>query len=93
MAALTRYAEALGLAFQIQDDILDLTGSLDSLGKTPQKDLHQAKRTWPWAVGLDAACEQAREYLAEALDALQAAQIKETQTLEAMALYLVERQT
>ncbi len=92
ISVLTRYAEALGLAFQIQDDILDLTGSLDTLGKTPQKDLQQAKRTWPWAVGLDAACQQARDYLAEALDALRAAQLKEPQMLEAMALYLVERQ-
>lgn len=92
MEALTRYAEALGLAFQIQDDILDLTGSLDTLGKTPQKDLQQAKRTWPWAVGLESACQQARANLAEALEALQAAELQEAQNLEALALYLVERQ-
>jgi geranylgeranyl diphosphate synthase, type II len=92
MNALTRYAEALGLAFQIQDDILDLTGSLDSLGKTPQKDLEQDKRTWPWAVGLEAAIQQAHDYLQIALEALHAAQLKEPQFLEAMALYLVERQ-
>lgn len=92
MEALTCYAEALGLAFQIQDDILDLTGSLDTLGKTPLKDLQQAKRTWPWAVGLESAVQQRQAYLTEALQALTRAKLQESQWLEAMAHYLVERQ-
>lgn len=92
MQALTQYAEALGLAFQIQDDILDLTGSLDTLGKTPLKDLAQDKHTWPWAVGLDQARTAVSQYLEQALQFLAQAELQESRWLEAMAHYLVERQ-
>jgi len=92
LAALTEYAEALGLAFQIQDDILDLTGSLDSLGKTPQKDVEQEKHTWPWAVGIDEAQKKVSLCLDKALQALDREPLVETHWLKAMAHYLVERQ-
>ncbi len=93
LSALSEYATALGVAFQIQDDILDLTGSLDSLGKTPQKDLQQQKHTWPWAVGLDEAQLRVRSEFQRALAALARAQVSEPRWLEALARYLVERQT
>lgn len=50
---ITEYSEALGLAFQISDDILDITGSKESLGKTPGKDEAKGKNTYPSIYGLD----------------------------------------
>ena len=55
----------LGLAFQIRDDILDVTADFASLGKTPQKDLQAEKSTYPALLGLDGA----QAYLDRALDA------------------------
>ena len=55
----------LGLAFQIRDDILDVTADFDSLGKTPQKDLQAEKSTYPALLGLDGA----QAYLDRELDA------------------------
>ena len=51
---LDRYASALGLAFQVRDDILDVEGDSATLGKTAGKDAHQAKATFPALLGLDA---------------------------------------
>jgi len=50
---ITNYADTLGLAFQISDDILDITGSKEDLGKTPGKDLIQKKNTYPAIYGLN----------------------------------------
>ena len=55
----------LGLAFQIRDDILDVTADFASLGKTPQKDLHAEKSTYPALLGLDGA----QAYLDREVDA------------------------
>ena len=55
----------LGLAFQIRDDILDVTADFASLGKTPQKDLQAEKSTYPALLGLDGA----QDYLDRELDA------------------------
>ncbi|HEX5754919.1 MAG TPA: polyprenyl synthetase family protein, partial [Arenimonas sp.] len=55
VAQLDRYASALGLAFQIQDDILDVEGDSHSLGKTAGKDAAQDKLTYPALLGLDGA--------------------------------------
>jgi len=52
---LRRIGELLGLAFQVRDDILDVTASFEELGKTPQKDLAAAKSTYPAFLGLDGA--------------------------------------
>ena len=52
--ALDRYAEALGLAFQIRDDLLDIEGDSATLGKTAGKDLAQNKATFPALLGIDA---------------------------------------
>ena len=54
----------LGLAFQIRDDILDVTADFASLGKTPQKDLQAEKSTYPALLGLDGA----QDYLDRELD-------------------------
>lgn len=53
LGALDRYAHALGLAFQVRDDILDVEGSSATLGKTAGKDAAQDKATFPALIGLD----------------------------------------
>ena len=63
---LTRYAELLGLAFQIVDDVLDETGGDEELGKTAGKDRQEGKMTWPAVVGLDASIAKASEIAEEA---------------------------
>ncbi len=64
---LGRAGISLGLAFQIQDDVLDETADSATLGKTPGKDRKSGKRTWPAAVGLEASRERARELIREGL--------------------------
>lgn len=55
LARLDRYASALGLAFQVRDDILDIEASSEQLGKTAGKDAAQAKVTYPALLGMDGA--------------------------------------
>lgn len=69
-AALDRYAEALGLAFQIADDILDATCSAEELGKTPGKDEAAGKATYVALYGLAAARERLDEATAAAVGAI-----------------------
>ncbi|MQL52090.1 geranyl transferase [Desulfofundulus thermobenzoicus] len=71
LAALTTYAENLGLAFQIQDDILDVTGDTARLGKPAGSDERNKKATYPALFGLDTARIRAEEAVQRALDALQ----------------------
>ena len=66
-AKLRQIGELIGLAFQVRDDILDVTASFEELGKTPQKDLAAAKSTYPALLGL----EKAKEILDQALDQAQ----------------------
>ncbi len=69
-AALDRYAEALGLAFQIRDDLLDIEADSATLGKTAGKDVAQNKATFPALLGLDgsrARLADLREVMAEAI--------------------------
>ncbi len=88
--ALTRYGEALGLAFQITDDILDETASSGQLGKTAGKDSSVGKATYPALYGLEGARSRARECLEEAEAALAAGGV-EARELVALARYVVER--
>ena len=55
LGKLRQAGELLGLAFQVRDDILDVTASFDQIGKTPQKDLVAEKSTYPALLGLDGA--------------------------------------
>ncbi|MFS9220052.1 polyprenyl synthetase family protein [Streptococcus sanguinis] len=64
---LRRIGELLGLAFQVRDDILDVTASFQELGKTPQKDLAAAKSTYPAFLGLDGAKNFFNQTLDEAV--------------------------
>ena len=70
-AALSDYGAAIGLAFQVIDDILDVTQSAATLGKTAGKDLHYNKPTYVTILGLQAARQHARQLLQQAHEALQ----------------------
>jgi geranylgeranyl diphosphate synthase type II len=71
LAALGRYGEHIGLAFQIVDDILDVVGNFESLGKTAGKDAAQRKATFPALYGLEASRERAQEHFQQATEALE----------------------
>jgi len=64
------YAQAIGVVFQIVDDILDVVGQAATLGKTPGKDARAGKKTYPAAIGLDGARKLSRDLTARALEAL-----------------------
>jgi len=68
LGALRRYGDALGLAFQIVDDLLDIEESSAILGKTAGKDVAQGKLTWPALLGADAARAEVDRLLREALE-------------------------
>lgn len=68
--ALSKFGTHIGLAFQIVDDILDVVGSTETLGKTAGKDEAQQKATFPALYGLEASRDQAKRHLAEAVEAL-----------------------
>jgi geranylgeranyl diphosphate synthase type II len=70
MEALTRYGDRIGLAFQIVDDILDLEGSLEALGKRAGSDLRKKKATFPGLLGLEESRQRARSLVGEAKHAL-----------------------
>ncbi|MBD8871738.1 farnesyl diphosphate synthase [Rhodanobacter sp. DHB23] len=70
LAALDRYASAVGLAFQVRDDILDVEGDSAVIGKTAGKDAAADKPTFPSIIGLDASRARLAELTATALDAI-----------------------
>ena len=71
VAALAKYGRHLGLAFQITDDLLDATSSLERMGKAVNKDAVASKQTYPAAFGLDESRTQARCEVDAALTALE----------------------
>ncbi len=72
LKALDRYATALGLAFQVRDDLLDVEGDSATLGKTAGKDAAQRKATFPALIGIDASRARLRELTATMAEALEA---------------------
>ncbi len=70
LEAVTAYGERLGLAFQVVDDILDLEGSRDRIGKEPGSDLRRGKMTYPGVHGLEVSRERARALIDDACGAL-----------------------
>jgi geranylgeranyl pyrophosphate synthase len=70
--ALRRYAQAVGLAFQIQDDLLDVLGDVSTLGKATGADREHAKPTHPTVIGIAASQERVRLLHGQALEALTA---------------------
>ncbi|MDR5893620.1 farnesyl diphosphate synthase [Halomonas mongoliensis] len=90
LAALDDYARAIGLAFQIHDDVLDVTGDAATLGKATGADAARDKPTYPTLMGLDGARRRSRELVEEALAAL--APLGEgADALAALARYMIER--
>ena len=93
-AALRRYGEELGIAFQITDDILDVTGDAATLGKNAGHDAQQAKATWPSLLGLDQARTRALAHsraAAEALDSTMFGNSGHAGMLRRLALELADR--
>ena len=90
--ALTRYGDAIGLAFQIADDILDVEGTTEELGKDAGSDQARGKATYPALVGLEASKGRARELVQMALDAL-APFDERAEPLRAIASYIVKRKS
>ena len=88
--ALDRYANALGLAFQIRDDLLDIEGDAATLGKTAGKDLAQDKATFPALLGLEASRARLAALKTDMDDALAALPV-DTTALAALARIVVER--
>jgi farnesyl diphosphate synthase len=91
--ALGQYAQALGLAFQVVDDVLDVTSDSATLGKTAGKDAAADKPTYVALLGLAPAQELATQLYAESLSALQVSGLNATATaaLRALASQVVER--
>ena len=88
--ALMEYANCLGLLFQITDDILDVTGTIEELGKTPGSDVRQHKSTYVSLLGLEGAKEQASSVGKQAHKALNSVSY-DTSILAALIDYLLKR--
>lgn len=91
LEALTIYGRTLGLAFQIIDDILDVTSSPEVLGKSIGKDARVQKATYPALVGIDNARAEARELTAAARAALDVFSSRRRENLLAISDYLLKR--
>jgi geranylgeranyl diphosphate synthase type II len=90
IARLRTFGEKAGLAFQIVDDILDVTQSSEQLGKTAGKDTATDKATWPAVYGIEQSKHDAAELIADAFAALEP--FGEAATpLKSLAQYLVDR--
>ncbi|WP_312121797.1 (2E,6E)-farnesyl diphosphate synthase [Kosakonia cowanii] len=90
---LERYAQCVGLAFQVQDDILDVVGDTATLGKRQGVDQQLGKSTYPALLGLEQARTKARDLINDARQALSllSAQSLDTTALEALANYIIQR--
>jgi geranylgeranyl diphosphate synthase, type II len=91
LKAITAFGRALGLAFQVIDDILDVTQTSEKLGKSAGKDVAAKKATYPAVIGLDKSRAEARRLTSEAHTALKSLGENAT-VLRALADYLLERE-
>jgi farnesyl diphosphate synthase len=89
---LSRYGAALGLAFQVVDDILDVTQASETLGKTAGKDNDANKPTYVSVLGLEGAVAQAQTLRERAQDALAGSGLRHTARLSLLADLVVDRQ-
>jgi geranylgeranyl diphosphate synthase type II len=91
LEAVTEYAAQVGLLFQITDDLLDVTATAETLGKTPGKDMRSKKATYPALYGVEATREHlthAHETACASLESLR----RPTELLRAIAEFILERQ-
>ena len=93
LPALDRFAQNIGLAFQVQDDILDVVGDTATLGKRQGADQQLGKSTYPALLGLEQARKKAHDLIEDARQSLSelAAQSLDTTALEALANYIIQR--
>ena len=89
---LSKYGEKIGLAFQIQDDIIDIESPSSISGKDQGSDINQDKITYPSIVGLERSRTRARELASEAKEILHLS-LKNTDNLHKLADYIVQRKT
>jgi len=90
--ALNKYGEKIGLAFQIQDDIIDIESPSSISGKDQGSDINQNKITYPSIVGLEESRTRARELASEAKEMLHLSH-KNADNLHKLADYIVQRKT
>jgi geranylgeranyl diphosphate synthase, type II len=91
LAHLERYGQHLGLLFQIVDDILDVVGKKETLGKSPNKDQEQNKLTYTQLFGLEKAKELMKNEADKAYNQLKSLSGLNTEILEEMIVYLTKR--
>ena len=92
LRAVTQFGHGLGLAFQVIDDILDVTQSSEILGKSAGKDIAAKKATYPAVIGLEKSRAEARRLTRQAHDALSVFRDDEAEPLHCLADYLLERE-
>ena len=92
LSAITRFGQRLGLAFQIIDDILDVTQTSEILGKSAGKDVAAKKATYPAVFGLEKSRAEARRLTRQAHNALSIFSNSDAEPLHALANYLLERE-
>ncbi|PYJ31401.1 MAG: farnesyl-diphosphate synthase, partial [Verrucomicrobia bacterium] len=90
LSAITRFGQRLGLAFQIIDDILDVTQTSEVLGKSAGKDLVAKKATYPAVIGLEESRAEARQLTRQAHNALSMFSSSDAEPLHVLANYLLE---
>jgi geranylgeranyl diphosphate synthase type II len=92
LSAVTRFGQRLGLAFQIIDDILDVTQTSEILGKSAGKDVAAKKATYPAVIGLEKSRAEARLLTRQAHNALSVFRSRDAEPLHALANFLLERE-
>ncbi len=90
LSPFTKFASSVGLAFQIQDDILDVIGNTEQTGKTLRKDVRAGKATFVSLLGLDGAKNKANQLISSACDALEEFGAQANQ-LRALAKFVINR--
>jgi geranylgeranyl diphosphate synthase, type II len=92
LSAITRFGQRLGLAFQIIDDILDVTQTSKILGKSAGKDVAAKKATYPAVIGLEKSRAEAKRLTRQAHNALSVFSSSDAEPLHVLANYLLERE-
>ncbi len=92
LQALTTYGENIGLAFQIIDDILDITGTDRELGKTAGADISRGKNTYPTVFGIEKSSKKAEALIKDSIEALSGFD-KKAEPLREIARYIIARRS
>ncbi|WP_152667719.1 polyprenyl synthetase family protein [Aneurinibacillus tyrosinisolvens] len=91
LASLTRYANNIGLAFQIKDDILDVIGDEEKIGKPVGSDAERSKSTYPALLGLEESTAILHTLIEDAGEALREAQLPSDSLLHSLAAFIIQR--